>query len=274
DGVPGDGAALTDLGRRGIRRWRAGQVFSDRGCPRALQAVGLASPGRIRRHLGGSLSALSRRWCEGARLPRIVRERGGYRPGRRSFPLAAARSACPAAAACFFALLPGRPVGSGIACAGHLPPRSKARRGSCRCHAARRRVHDLVLAALRLVFRLAGAVPLLLSRRRRGLPDLRLRLPLLRALAPRRLGRSRDLWSLRPLAACAICAARPAKIGREPCRPGLRSIRVATSKASEGEEARRPSVCRSASISRPPTAAFCCVRPARVPTRSSSRRPT
>ena len=47
-GVPGDRAALPDPCRRRARRRRAGQVFSRRRGPRALQALGLAPADRLR----------------------------------------------------------------------------------------------------------------------------------------------------------------------------------------------------------------------------------
>ena len=61
--------------------------------------------------------------------------------------------------------------------------RPETRRRSRRRDAARRRFHHPALAALHLVLRVAGAVPVLPPRHRRGLSDLRSQLSLFRALA-------------------------------------------------------------------------------------------
>ena len=90
---------IADSCRRRARSRRAGQVFSRGRGAGALQALGLASAGRLRRNGRRSLPALSRRRHEGVRISRPLRQRGGLRPGVRHFPLAAPRRHRPAASA-------------------------------------------------------------------------------------------------------------------------------------------------------------------------------
>ena len=92
---------------------------------------------------------------------------------------------------------------------GARPPRRHARsqagRRSRRRHASRGHVHAPVLTALRLVLRVAGAVPLLLSGRRSALSHLRLQLPLFRALASDAVGGAPDLRPLHSHSHRRVC---------------------------------------------------------------------
>src|SRR5262249_38740631 len=158
----------------------------------------------------------------------------------------------------------------------HAP--AKAGRRPRRRHAARRRFHALGLTALRLVLRLAGAIPLLQSGRRRDLSHLRLQLALFRALASDPVGRSADLHPLHSHSHSGVCVASPTQGGGAPCRrsPRLRSRSIpgAISRASTSGAASTRRDSRFASISSPRTAATSCARPVPAPTRSSSLPPT
>src|SRR5262249_52342237 len=145
-------------------------------------------------------------------------------------------------------------------------------------HAARGCFHSAPFTALLLVLRVVGAVPVFLSRHWRDLSHLRLRVALFCAVAANAVGKYPDLPALYSYSHRGVCAASPTQGGGIPCRRSRRlkrrSIRGAISRASGSGAAITPRDSRSASISRPPTAAISCAPPARALTPSLSLPPT
>src|SRR5262249_46618287 len=215
---------------------------------------------------------------EGVRIPRRLYQRRGLGPGFRNFLVAAHRRLRPAAGVDIF-ILPGccgtghggaRPCrGQAAAETGRPPPPPRA---------GRRSFYDPGPPAVRLVLRVAGAVPVFLPGRRRDLSYLRCELALFRALASDRVRSTADLRPLHSHSHDGICVASPTQGGGAPCRRRRRlrsrSTLGAISRASASGAASTRRGSRSASISRPRTAATSCARLAPAPTSSSSRPPT